>query len=345
MAGFDPWDRDLLTDDKLAIFMLNVGHGDSLIVRFPIVNGEVTCGLIDCFMGEKVEQALADLGTNKIAFMCATHPHFDHISGFKRIIKWARDEQNIPVAQFWDNGFRHVSGTHYSLIRCLQEHPEISFLRVTSGFEVTVNGVRVLVLAPSIRLKNRYDTFGTNINNSSIVLKLEYPAKDVAQYYAKPKVIGDEELAEEEKLKQSTAILAGDAQFESWAHAVQEFPQLSRSKVLNRGRLIRNVTHKPFHCQLIKIPHHMSKNGISYEILYHMNPKMALVSSSDTHKHKCPHQLTVDATEELDGCEIAYTGNLDPALRSGSVAALLDKSGSKPKVFEMCETKEENAPI
>ncbi len=345
------WNQNALTKDKLAVFVLNVGHGDAIVVRFPSIDNEVVCAVVDCYSSEKVTDALQKLNADRIAFMCATHPHSDHTRGFESLIEWCLDNNNnVAIDQFWDSGFRHVSVFHYDLIRCLQRHPEIPFLRLTSGFEVTINTVRVLVLAPSIRLKNKYDTFGTEINNASIVLKLEYPAKDVAKYYQKAEVFSDDDLAEEEKLEQNTMILGGDAQFDSWAHLVQEFPQQTRYQSTNRSQLMpwrswREVTHQPFVSQVLKVPHHMSKNGISYEVLNNIRPGYAVVSCSASHLHNCPHPLTILAADEVRGCQAIFTGHKDSSKCSGTLAVLFSGDGSDPDVYAMGEAVDKSAPI
>lgn len=349
MPFHQQWNPNDLTSDKLAVFVLNVGHGDAIIVRFPKINGETVCGVVDCYKFDKTLKALRDLNVEKIAFMCATHPHRDHMLGFENLIEWCVNN-NVEIGQFWDSGFRHVSKNQYDLIRCLEQYPDIPFLCLTSGFEVTVNGVRVLSMAPSISLKNKYDTFGTNLNNSSIVLKLEYPAKDMAKYYRDENVYSDETLSEEEKIEQNTIILSGDAQFDSWAHICQEFPQQTRYKLKHRGQMIarRNwsqVTHKPLASQVLKVPHHMSKNGISYEVLANIRVKYAIVSCSDTHQHSCPHPLTVDAAAEVQGCETYYTGNQDVNLRRGTIAILFKGDGSDPDIYALGEPYNVNAPI
>jgi beta-lactamase superfamily II metal-dependent hydrolase len=349
MPYYNQWDPGALTDDSLAVLVLNVGHGDSIVIRFPILDDRVLCAVVDCYKSDKVLHTLTQLGATELPFVCATHPHSDHMRGFQAMIEACDDR--LPVAQFWDCGFRHVTTYHYNLIRCLQQRSnEISFMRITSGFEVTINGVRVVALAPSIQLRNKYDTFGTNINNSSIVLKLEYPAKDMAMYFNKPEVYSDDELASEEKIEQNTMILTGDAQFDSWAHLTQEFPQQSRYRTANRGQKIpwhtwSRVTHKPLRSQVLKVPHHMSKNGISYEVMEAIKAKYAIVSCSNTHRHTCPHQLTIDAANEVYGCETYFTGNRDEDLRSGSIGILFSGDGTEPDVYGMGDTVSEMPPL
>ena len=38
MPYYNAWNPAALTDDKLAVFVLNVGHGDSIIIRFPTLD-------------------------------------------------------------------------------------------------------------------------------------------------------------------------------------------------------------------------------------------------------------------------------------------------------------------
>ena len=348
MPYHNQWTPNALMDNKLGVFVLNVGHGDAIVIRFPVLDGRVLCAVVDCYNSAKVQHFLTRLGATALPFVCATHPHSDHMLGFQSMIEWCDDR--LPVAQFWDCGFRHVTTYHYNLIRCLQQRPAISFMRITSGFEVTVNGVRVLALAPSIQLRNKYDTFGTSINNSSIVLKLEYPARDMAMYYAKTDVYSDDDLAQEEKVAQNTMILSGDAQFDSWAHLTQEYPQQTRYRGSNRGQMIpwRNwsrLTHKPLRSQVLKVPHHMSKNGISYEVMESIRAKYALVSCSNKHLHTCPHQLTIDAANEVKGCQTYYTGNRKAQRRSGSIAVLFEGDGSDPDVYGMGDTVSAMPPL
>ena len=131
------WNINHLTDDTLAAFVLNVGHGDAIVIRFPVVDGTITCGVVDCYLYDKTRAALQRLGVDKIAFMCATHPHRDHSLGFANLIDWCV-QNNIEVEQLWDSGFRHVFLDHYNLIRCLQRNSQIPFLRITSGFETII---------------------------------------------------------------------------------------------------------------------------------------------------------------------------------------------------------------
>ena len=263
-------------------------------------------------------------------------------------MKWCLDKK-IPIEQFWDSGFRHVSRTHYELIRFLRRHPEIRVSFPTSGYETNFNRVRVQVLSPSIHLKNRYDTFGTNLNNASIVLKLEYPHKDIAQYYLSKEEATAKDLADEERIKQNTLILGADAQFDAWTHIRAEFPELQATK--NRKVLIdpESVKHNPLRCQVLKIPHHMSKHSISLEVLEVLRPWYTIASCSSDSRHGFPHEITVLSVKDIfrkkKSKRIYFTGHSKERLRSGTVVVLLRGDKQKPLIYEMGDSVNQNAPL
>ena len=342
-----------ITPASLAVVVLNVGDGDAILVRFPTKYGNKTaCAVVDCYNAKKTIAALKDLNVEYIPFICITHPHYDHNKGIKKLIQWCQ-KNNIVIDQLWDSGFRHVSKTHYDIIQLLRESPDIKVIRPTSGFETIINRVKVLVLSPSIYLKNRYDTFGTNINNASIVLKLEYPPKDIAPYYLDSDKASEKDLSENERMKQNTIILGADAQFDAWARITQEFPELQRTS--NRGQLIdpKVRKHAPLRSQVLKIPHHMSKHGISLEVVETIRPNHSLVSCGYPSKHKFPHELAVLAVKDIVSKEkkkkkefgIYYTSHRDPKKSSGTIVTILNGGKSRPKVCSLGEKVSENAPL
>lgn len=334
-------------NSTMIVMVLNVGDGDTIIVRFPKKQGEeVTCAVIDCYKGQKTFDALKALNAQKICFICATHPHSDHTKGLGKLIRLCLDD-GIEIEQFWDSGFRHVSKTHYDLIGLLRQHPDIKVIFPTSGYETIINQVRIQVLSPSIQLKNRYDTFGTNINNASIVLKLEYPPKDIAPYYLKSNTLFESHLAEEESLRQHAIILGGDAQFDAWARITEEFPELRKTG--NRGQMINpdEIEYTPLRCQVLKVPHHMSKHGISLEVLETLHPRYVITSCSSRSKHKFPHDLTVMAVEDIRKQNDAmwFTGHRSEEKRSGTIVALFREKAVKPLLYGLGETISDAVPF
>jgi beta-lactamase superfamily II metal-dependent hydrolase len=344
--------KEKADNGTLVLIVLNVGDGDSIIVKFPTKHGKRACAVVDCYNAKKTIAALKILEPETIPFICATHPHFDHTKGLLDLIRWCV-QNGIKIEQFWDCGFRHVSKTHYDLIQLLREHPDIGFIHPTSGFEWVINKVRVLVISPSIHLKNRYDTFGTNINNASVVIKLEYPPRDIAFDFLSPEKAREKDLAVEERRDQHTVILGGDAQFDAWARITDEFPELQRTQ--NRRQMIdpEVIKHRPLRCQVLKVPHHMSKHGVSLEVLEILRPRYTIASCSNSSTHGFPHELTVMAVEDVRRRNIdkgmRFTGHRDKELRSGTVVALFREKvrGKKrlPLVYGLGESISDKAPL
>jgi beta-lactamase superfamily II metal-dependent hydrolase len=337
-----------IKDESLAVVTLNVGDGDAVVVRFPPAHGEKVGAVVDCYKGDKTIAAIQALGITRLKFVCATHPHYDHTAGMSKLIKWCL-QNGIEICEFWDSGFRHVSKTHYNLIRLLEQNPKIEVVHPTSGFQTIINKVRVLVLSPSMYLKNRYDTFGTNINNASVVLKLEYPARDIAKYYLKEEEASDSDLEEVESIKQNTVILGADAQFDAWAQITQEFPELVHTD--NRGQMIdpKKKSFKPLRCQVFKVPHHMSKHGATLQVVETLLPRYTIASCAGDSEYGFPHGLAVMAVEELRKGEadtgIRYTGHPEPAQSGGTIVAILDGGSKKPKIVSLGEAVGDDAPI
>ncbi len=299
--------------EDLVFHLLNVGFGDNIIVEFPAdKDGNRSYGLVDCYNFGKTQRYLEKLkalrpGNVKLKFICATHPHLDHING---VLPFLLDK-NYQPEEFWDSGFRHSSNTYLQILEALQSEG-IEMIRISSGMEMYFGRVQVTALAPSVALRNRYATYGVDINNASIVLRFEHHAEDVL--LAKSKEFKGVVPEGEAEASPAVVILAGDAEFDSWSHICQEYPKLEKT-----------VTHSPLvtkalnylECSVVKVAHHGSMHSAPLDIYEKMTPKMAIISSKQEVSSKTvgnrkltrnlfPHQSAVIALEE-NGAEVATT--------------------------------------
>ena len=173
---------------ELKVHILDVGHGDTIILEIPIGEKEKIFGVVDCIkFKDKVKKYLDDLGVKKLAFVVATHPHEDHIDGILELLKAYEGK----VGEFWDSGYPHTSDTYKNLLIYLNQHNEIITEFIDSGSITRFGKTKLNVLAPPDRLLLDVKE-AANINNASIVIRVEY---------------GDSKI-----------LLSGDAQFGSWAH-------------------------------------------------------------------------------------------------------------------------------
>jgi beta-lactamase superfamily II metal-dependent hydrolase len=307
-----------IEDEDLVIHVLNVGFGDTTIIEFPaepdVDNAEHmvrSYALVDCRDAVKTRkylQALAERrpSTTQLKFLCATHPHSDHISGIRAMIL---DECFTP-REFWDSGFRHSSQCYRGILMALKER-NVPLARVGAGMDQQFGSVRLTALAPSATLRSQFDSSGVGIDNASIVLRLENQA------------IADAEQIGE--AAESTMILASDAQIESWAQIAREYSLSTRDADL-------------LACRALKVAHHGSLHGSAREIYERMCPALAILSTKQERepaRGRALHPSTELALEELGAKLLTTDGSTerrkrhDPEnAREGSVVVVIPPGGS-----------------
>jgi len=190
-----------------------------------------------------------------------------------------------------DEGGVLVNGKKASLGRSVKADDRILFVRPAAGTEFEFGPVRIFTLGPSLDLRNRFDTYGVDRNNASIVLKVQY--------------------------RNSVAILTGDAEFDSWGKVAEEFPRQSKITYFKDASVIRSEGDNQLNCQLLKVSHHGSKHGTSLEYLEKLSPTHLMVTCADKDWYDAnepgwgnqwPHGLTAMAISEVNSnAEIRYS--------------------------------------
>lgn len=283
----------LTNDNKLRIHVVDVGHGDAIILEFPDYNHSVHFGIVDAgrpgsaYKGRLTDylQTLIDVRGMpfEIEFVCITHPHEDHYGGLESLLDRFGTGASTKIRQFWDCGFRTAAQTYNRLLARVADNDRIVFVRLSAGAEYEFGEVRIFVLGPSLDLRNRFDTYGVDRNNASVVLKVT--------------------------LGRASAILAGDAHFDSWGKITEEFPRTSKISYFKDALVARSEGSNQLNCQLLKVSHHGSKHGTSLEYLEKLNPSHVMVTCADAdwyqvHKPgwgtEWPHLLTRNAIQEIN---------------------------------------------
>ncbi len=306
---------DKLKREDLVFHFLNVGFGDTCIVQFPEdANGEREYGVIDCYKANKTLAYLAKLQQRdgltqekRLAFVCATHPHYDHIAGISSLLRSAY----CPM-EFWDSGFRHKSATYAGILENVLAQG-VNMRRVTSGMEGYFGRVRITALAPSVSLRNRYATYGVDMNNASIVLRFEHTSDDAILMRSR-EYRGTQSAEAVRDAGRSVVILAGDAEYDSWSYVTQEYPQLERSS--EHDPLVKKVVSY-LSAAVIKVAHHGSMHSAPLDLYEKMHPELAIISTKqeqstrtlrhgDVTRDLFPHRTATLALEEC-GTEILTT--------------------------------------
>jgi beta-lactamase superfamily II metal-dependent hydrolase len=309
-----------IADDDLVIHILNVGFGDNIILQFPNdANGNRPYAIVDCFKADKTIDYLDKL-TGGVAngfymdFICATHPHRDHILGIESLLR----HPLYRPRRFWDSGFRHNLEKYRHIITALRDE-NIPMVRVSSGFEEYRGNVRLTVLAPSVMMRNRFGTYGVDMNNASIVLRLEHhstPTLDI-KYEEFTGNVSKEAIR---RAGQSIAILAGDAEFDSWARITQEYPKLERQK---KHKPLVTKMFNYLSCGVLKVAHHGSMHSSPLDVYEKMSPNLAIISTKqDTStkggitRNMFPHDSALVALEECEARVITTDGSFEEMLKA-----------------------------
>jgi hypothetical protein len=255
------------------------------------------------------------------------------------------------ISEVWEPGYFHTIQSYHEMMRALEDH-KVRLTQPTSGTTRFIGETKVTVLTPGIGLRNRFDTYGVNVNNASLSLKLEFPASRVEQR--------DKERRLMRPVTRSL-ILGADAQTLAWAQAAVDFPQLGPDRTLVAKVMDKAQGASPLRADVFKVPHHGSKHGLNLELVEEMHPKLALLSSvSGRGKYNFPHSVTVEALREaLDPIAsnprktrrtdhdigIHYTGAIDSVGNTlGTIALVMGPKG-KRRLWRFGDSRDQNVDL
>jgi hypothetical protein len=289
----------------LVYFLLNVGDGDSQLILLPedptagdqrrmiVVDAARTSktpALIDALEAAGLIGAAPPAGAmpdGSLALVVATHPHSDHITGIAELLT----TQRTRLAQFWDPGYYHTSQRYHQMMAAVETDTRLTYAQPTAGYRQWIGSALITVLSPAVGLRNRFDTYGTEVNDASISLRVEFPAPRVVRRGAHRELIDDPPTM--------ALVLGADAQTLSWSFVLTDFPQL-RAHDNAAAKAIRATRGAdPLAAKVLKVAHHASKHGINLELVERIRPKLTLVSATaDGDRFHFPHQVAQELLRE-----------------------------------------------
>ncbi|PIR89328.1 MAG: hypothetical protein COU07_00305 [Candidatus Harrisonbacteria bacterium CG10_big_fil_rev_8_21_14_0_10_40_38] len=156
----------LSSHDALEVHFLNIGQGDSALIRFPsgedvLVDGGPPNGKILTELGK-----ILPLEDRYIDLVISTHPDLDHFGGFIDVL------DNYDIGAIIGNG-RYGSATSFETFLEKINKNGKKYITLKEGDTITLKNSKLDIISP-----NEEEFMGTATNDASIVFELEsYGAK------------------------------------------------------------------------------------------------------------------------------------------------------------------------
>jgi len=260
--------------------------------------------LVEALSGRDVAQPLGAPFLSdppQFPLVVATHPHDDHINGMGDFLA----AYGPGILNFWEPGYRHTSQGYRRMMSELSRLTNIQVLQPTAGATTWLGQVKVTALSPGIALRNHFDTYGVDLNDSSISLRLEFPASAVVRRPASPPdpAAGEPESAEEFDYlpppARAALVLGADALALSWAQVLVDFPRLEPESTAI-AQALRKATGADFlAAPVFKVSHHASNRGSYLELIQKISPRFCLVTADPvSSQHGFPHMVAVEGIRE-----------------------------------------------
>jgi competence protein ComEC len=140
LAAFLVTDAAWAATKPLAVSVIDVGQGDSILVQFPS-GQDMLVDAGDRDAGPTVVQYLRSRGAKRIVILVASHPHADHIGGMQAVLS------AFPVGKVWDSGYSQGSRTQREFLGTIKAKG-VRFGMPKAGFSEKAGNATVAVLAP-----------------------------------------------------------------------------------------------------------------------------------------------------------------------------------------------------
>ncbi|MFH0857014.1 MAG: MBL fold metallo-hydrolase [bacterium] len=249
--------------DGVEVIFLDVGQGDASLIRAEGGVNVLIDGGPDNKVVEKIDKYLP-LWNRKIDIMVLTHPHSDHVSGLINVL------EKYPVNEVWMTGVLHNSPEYIEFLETMKnKKTEVKIAGGENGglgeYEIALN-TKIKILYPKENLlKQKVD----NLNNSSIVLKLEY--------------------------KNKSFLFAGDiekeAEDELCGQPSSNFPSSDALPATSSGGVLK--------ADILKVAHHGSDTGSTEEFLNLVKPEIAIISVGRDNEFGLPSLRIIKRLERM----------------------------------------------
>ena len=145
--------------DNVTIYFLDVGQGDSILIKTPSKNVLIDGG--PTVAGATVLNDLNFYNVTKIDLMVATHPHEDHIGGEIAVL-----QSTIPIQEIIYNGYNYTTTQTFNTWKTLALAHNLTQASRNQIYPMSPT-INFTILSPT------NPTQFSDINAESIVMKLQ----------------------------------------------------------------------------------------------------------------------------------------------------------------------------
>jgi beta-lactamase superfamily II metal-dependent hydrolase len=151
---------DKLIDDLLYVHYIDVGQGDSILIKFGDCDILIDAGIAD--YGTRVSNYLKNLGVDDIELMINTHADADHCGGLTQVLT------SFVVEEVWASPLTKTTAAYKNFDSAIKKE----------GLTKKNPQVGTVYTYESLTLTVLYDGSGTSdANDSSIVVMLQYGSR------------------------------------------------------------------------------------------------------------------------------------------------------------------------
>ncbi len=250
--------------DNLEVAFLDVGQGDSILIKTPYGQNILIDGGPDNSVVGRLGEELP-WWDKKIDLMISTHPHSDHLAGLIDVIK------RYKVKKILYTGAAHTSSNYFTWLELIKtkkipliiiDRPQT--IKLGQDSELNIIYPRQSFAGQTIN----------NLNNSSIVIKLIYGETSFL-------FTGDmEDEVEKELISIAAAAVANND------------PQSDTS--------IQSMKFVDLQADVIKISHHGSGDSSGQKFLEEVMPKIAVIQVGADNEFGHPNRRVIKRLERIN---------------------------------------------
>jgi beta-lactamase superfamily II metal-dependent hydrolase len=333
----------------LDIWVLNVGHGDSLVIRCETPDGRSAFAVVDSNGTLGKEPAalvkLRQLGATELSFVMLTHPHADHYQGLASILSAysgrVRHFYTFPLGDFITKKAEKLKALLERMIDATEGSHRASLLELYAVIGHARRETREHTMEweePAGRWNKVFPPGFESLTLMEILLPLPKCKGSFFQLLDKqdPKALvsdlpNDLSIAMRISVENTVLLLGADATWRSWYD--------------HRAQTVRYKDRPD--ADLVKIPHHGSKHDVTPEMVTYWYKQKSDgaqrfgVVSADGRRH--PH---VEALNALEAAGIhPYCTNLARPCGGGKIDAMFTSADVPLNVSRIINAGDVELPV